>query len=338
MPLTLDEKCFFVFEIMMPLYKLMPVILLSLFLAACGGGGSSSSDTATVIKYTGLTDQATITSSNAAELLRGALGSSPSSGVGNSLVGGTLSTGAALPIMLRQISSLRQQPTSMAVETRSVALSVDISLGEPCTYGGTYDSVYDTTAYPSFTSSNDYYGCDDGGGAVSGHVDETGVLNISDETTLTSVSTFTALTFSNDAGSFTINGSFSSDFTSSPIEISVFNVSILNNIDTRVEKLESMAIRFTAQEPGDDTMTMNGRYYHPDYGYVEVTTMAELSFADNFFWPYMGGYTITGAIGSGTHQTKADAVAYGDSVRFMMWLDVDQFIGYEDSILMTWVP
>ena len=331
-------------------YKSISWMLLVSSVAACGGGGGGGGGDDPVpddgeITYTGLTSKAVIGSGNALDLLRGALGSSQSSGgfSGNRLGEVSADEDVALPRLFQHISSTIQHANNRSASSRIIYSKADTDTDVPCTDGGTYDYVYDTSAHPLFTGTFDFYACDESGVVLNGHVDLSGMLDGSNNL-LQATMTFTALSSQSAAGTFTIKGEFSSDYDPPPAAEITINALIRNDSSSVVERLDGMVVTYTAVLGDDDTLEIEGNYYHPAYGYVVVKTndlpnsYLPLKIADGDSWPYTGIFVIEGAVGSGGFVTKAGAGAQS-STQFTLNIDADGNGLYETvTPNTTWEP
>ena len=61
---------------------------------------------------------------------------------------------------------------------------------------------------------------------------------------------------------------------------------------------------------GYEEISFTGRFYHPDYGYVSVTTPTPFRINDGAIWPYQGVLLVTGAGGAQARLTAGAALDY----------------------------
>ncbi len=306
-----------------------------LLLAACGsgsgGGGSSSSNGSNTLDYTGIASQAAVTASNADELSAGAI-LNTGAGASASLVGVTGHETSA-PAKARSVTA------SMAVKralgrldhTAGSALAgamVTVSDVMPGTCPGnpgsaSYNiSVDDVTGDFSGTISFQGY-CDDGdtltgGASFSGNIDP-----ITDAFTALSVSTSSLMVVSG-ADSFTIAGSLAFTAITSVSENLSMTLNIRNDTG-KVYRIENFLCVLMYDSPSlgtDSVRLVSGRFYHPDYGYVEVASASDFQFSGAADYPYAGVLVATGS-------SKARLTANSDGQTFEVKADTDGNGTYE---------
>jgi hypothetical protein len=314
------------------IYKPLSSALTLLFLTACGGGGGGGGGDDGIVDpdptpdtssptYTGLTTQATITSQNALEMVRGALGSTQSSGgvggVGNQLTNSSASVDEAVRYdLFGNVAKIVKKTDYKRSQYSALAAKLESDSAVSCSDGGTYDYTYDTTNAPLFTGSFDFHDCNENEVILNGSVTVSGTLNGLNEM-VTATMQFTWLSSESGAGNFTMGGLFTSDYSSDPLTRMSIDARVRDNTTSNVDKLEGMMVEYTSVNPGDDTMKLDGRYFNSTHGYVDVSTINTMTIADGEAWPYYGFFLLEGT----TSAVSADAQS--DAINFTMQLDAD---------------
>jgi hypothetical protein len=323
-----------------------------IMIISCGGGGDGTAPAPgpPPITYTGLTTQASIdTGDKAKALAAGAYGAgqagSAFSAIGavatgtdeNTISFRTLKVTQTLKDALLQIdlSSVSGGPVIGATQSESGSIS------GPC--GGTASytiKVDDQTGV--FSGSLNFSSYCDGGVTISGTTDFSGTLDLSDPnnpTFETVTLSFTNLT----EGSATLSGTIVVDLSSSPI-IVTFNARLKDNSTGKVYKVENYMMEITLGPDLDfdgdpdyvDVEISSGKYYDPDYGYVDVLTLAPFRINDGDEYPSSGILLVTGEIGIGGNNTEAQLEAL-DADTCQITADTDGDLVYDyDSGVINW--
>jgi hypothetical protein len=280
---------------------LIPLVIL--VLSACGGGGGGSSDPEPVT-YTGLTTPAVVTAANAKTLAEGVIGGSTTGSVL-----GVVSEEEANPTILDVARILSNSVTQLGASSSSPHLPgaiVTDSGSDPCLDGGRieYDLSVDDVTF-DFFGTFVFINCTEGGTTLNGEASVTGSLGGS---SMILDLTFDSLTVVSGAESYTISGTVNTTATFSGVTI-VMNVRQRNNNTQLVEWLDNLTI-FETDNVTYLEMTITGRYYHPQHGYVDVVTNTpfQINVADQ--WPYLGQMTLTGASNSKSRLTALDKTQY----------------------------
>ncbi len=312
-------------------------IFFAILLTACGsggggGGGSSDSGGANAFSYTGLSSPAAVTSANADDLSAGAI-LDAGAGASTSLVGaaGNATSPAAKvrsvtasTAIKRALGRVDHTANSGTVAGAMVTVSDTMSgtcAGSPGS--ASYDISWDDVT-GDFSGTISFQGyCDDGdtltgGASFSGNIDP-----ITDAFTALSVSTSSLMVVSG-ADSFTIAGSLAFTAITSVSE----NLSMTLNIrdDTgKVYRIENFLCVLMYDSPSlgtDSVRLVSGRFYHPDYGYVEVASASDFQFSGAADYPYAGVLVATGS-------SKARLTADSDGQTFEVKADTDGNGTYE---------
>jgi hypothetical protein len=288
-------------------------IFLSITLAACGGGGDDAAP-ADSISYSGVTTQAVINNTNAKALSIDAYeggNSGASLGGGGMLAAQTGPSAVASPAPpLRALAqALRGALAKLPLETTpvvTVAAVVPVSPPETmpgdCKGSATISMGFDEAAnlYVGSVSFDRYQDFD-----ANGTCDEATGTTLSGQMTFTMsvdpnesiTTTITALKATTGTESFTTSGSM----IMTQVDIDTFRV-ILNMVlrddaTGKTHKIENYQIDI------DDfgtyvSETLTGRFYNPDYGFVELTTLNPLQVYNDSDWPSSGALHYAGANGS----------------------------------------
>lgn len=260
------------------------VLLILLLITGCGGGGGGgggSSNDGGNDNYTGSTSQAVITSSSAQDLIVGAYTGGT---MGAQLGGGG---GASAQIAPTQISSY---PTTMIL---SRAVQEVISKGKlssramPLTEASTQmDPV--TIEGPCGGEATENDNIDEDNGDITGNIvfDNFCILGV----TINGTVTYTG-NVDFDSGDFSLNTNYNNISVTTPCisgtESGNVLISITNDGSVCTYRYTNFYIHDNNQNKTywlhDYTVTlsnngysiegsMSGRYYHPDYGYIDVST------------------------------------------------------------------
>ena len=288
-----------------------------------GGGDDDDSG----VTYTGLTTPAVITNANAKTLAEGVFGGS--------------TTGTAFGVVSDE-QEIQSNPTTLDI-ARIMANSVtrlDISPAsatlpgtiqtvkeeEDCSDGGKISldlRVDDDTPDFDFSGSYDFINCAEEGTTIDGDTNVSGSL-FGDTLYLT----FNSLNVVSGAESYTMSGAVDTFFSGSSVTITM-DVRARNNNTQLVEWLNNLAISMT-DNGSYLRMTITGRYYHPEQGYVDtVTNMPfQINIADQ--WPNVGQMTMTGASGSKTRLTA------NSNTQYTLEVDADGDGTYETTTTEDW--
>ncbi|MBJ6801905.1 hypothetical protein [Geomonas propionica] len=281
--------------------KALWITLLLALVPACGGGGGGSDQPVDHSKYTGPTARASITTSNAVAFTTdayaaGSIGSSANViGVmvqNDDTPGGKLTT-------LPQIAATVQRSIPQALARVKQASPLTGVAANSTVYGAVGGSaavtmtVNESTGNFTGTMTYSKYQNVSDGPTISGTVTMTGIYNPSTGSYDSITMECTPLSATTPKGTATIYGSFafSANATSETLRMSC-TVSVNSSPNYWVK---DWVYTFTG-----NTLTITGVYYHPNYGYVEVTTPTPLNVSDLSGVPTSGVFQAAGA-----HCTKA---------------------------------
>ena len=300
----------------------------TLLLVACGGGGGGGGDDDdSGVTYTGLTTPAVITNANAKTLAEGALGGS-TTGTAFGVVSDEQEVQPD-PTILDVARILSNSVTQLDISPSSPILPgaiVTESGSEPCDDDGSISidiSIDDETF--DFFGTFVFINCAEGGTTINGDASVSGTFGEFDALVLDLV--FDTLTVVSGAESYTMSGTIDTSATASGATITM-DVRSRNNNTQLVEWLNNITISVTGSSPL--VMTITGRYYHPEHGYVDIVTNTALQINVADQWPNVGQMTMTGASGSKTRLTVID------NTQYTLEVDADGDDIYETSTLEDW--
>jgi hypothetical protein len=320
--------------------SMFSMILLAIFLTACGGDGGEGGVSPPVISYTGLTTQSTIDENNAEDLATGAfIGYSVWGEVGlvSLQSGGQERIGQPLTVRLPQvleealhrldIASHLGGPVIAAIQCDSEMFLGDCggsSYGYVCVddVTGDFDGHFEYNSYCSEDVT------------ISGRVDFSGGMDLTTLEFLQLSFSFESLTVVSGADSLTLAGTISYDFTSSPVRVTM-DMLYCDNSTGKVYWVANYSINVT-EGSGYLEVEISGRYYDPDYGYVEVYTEEPLRIYDGDDWPSDGVLVITGDTGIVGGSTMARLTPLS-STTYQVEADTDGDGTYDwDSGVLYW--
>ncbi|WP_224957580.1 hypothetical protein [Geomonas subterranea] len=272
------------------------ITLLLTLQAACGGGGGGGDQPVDKAKYIGSTARASINTGNAVAFTTdayaaGSIGSSAN--VIGVMVQNDGSPGGRLTT-LPEIAATVQGTAAQALARGGQGTSFAGVAASSTLYGAAGGSaavsmtVNDSTGNFTGTMTFSQYQNVSGGPTISGSVTMTGIYNPGtsryDSITMdcAPLSATTAKGTANIYGSF----SFGASATSETLRMSC-TVSVNSSPNYWVK---NWVYTFTA-----DTLTITGVYYHPSYGYVEVTTPTPLKVSSLSGTPTSGVFQAAGA-------------------------------------------
>ena len=286
---------------------------LTAFLAACGGGGGGDSDTG--LTYTGLTTQAVITEDNAKTLAAdtwyaGMAG--PQLDIFGAVQAGPErnTNGSALSSLIVFLEGLGQQIVAAPQGTqRYVGAAVNETMPGSCNddinvgYGTIIGTVNDVTGYIDVSVT--FVNFCEAGAVVNGQAGMTGVAPNGDLVSFTL--TFSEMTLEGLAvptDSITLNGSFGFNYAAVPVTATMSYV-VRDNILEKSYWLKDLVVELVAGETYTEITAMSGRFYAPDYGYVEISVGETIYMNDEDSNQSSGALILTGVTGTGVGTTWA---------------------------------
>jgi hypothetical protein len=287
----------------------------ALTLSACGGGGGGGS---TGISYSGVTSQASLTIANGEEMgttsyQNGDSGQSLGTALSslNEMDGSTTATHkprvSGLTQTLIAATNKMQLPTNQGYSGNRAVQSESQTISGGCGGSATYTiSVDDSSGDFSGTFSFSNY-CDLGD-VLDGSITIAGNIDLNTVTFGTISMTMTSLSFSSGNDAFTVDGSLSFNPTSSPLVITM-DLKLQDNTTQQVFWAKDFTLTITTGLSYEDE-AMAGRFYHPDYGYVTVSTTTPFRYAGTDEWPSSGVMVATGSGGSTSTLTALSNTTY----------------------------
>lgn len=253
----------------------------TLLLTGCSGGGGSSSPTVT---YTGLTTPAVVTAANAPALTTAAVESSENKSletstlvIGSSASGDNQGRGLSLPGVATLLAGMKDMIKKPAPATAVGASNTQTIPGTCSTNPGsatvsatdngstdTYINVSGSITYNNFCTP----------------VYEEGDVVVNGTVSFSMVGTFTSGTLTMSTSYLTISAggetvAYSLNFTASYTDtgMTVVMSSDFQGADGKVYRVENYRVDINF-----DTVTISGKLYHPDHGYVTVSTHPNLGY------------------------------------------------------------
>jgi len=311
------------------------IIGLAFAFAACSGGGGSGGDSgggASGLTYSGVTTPAQVDESNAAEITGGAFATGL---IGDGMVGLSVDQqiesyhirdfrSVNVPIILSD--SLNRvdftSPSSGGIQAATQTQSdiIEGSCGGTMSYAVSVDDAQGTFN-GSFIFSN--Y-CNDGT-IINGAARFDGQMDVNS-------GSFIEATFSFDnlsGGELILDGEIQIDFEATP-NVITFNAYGQDPVTGAVFWIQNYSITIDEFE-GYVEIEMTGTFYHPDFGYVTLSTPEPLVLHDGDEWPESGILILTGA-----NNSKAKLTAM-DHLTCTVEVDHDGDGAYEwDSGIINW--
>ena len=307
------------------------LLILSFLFAFWGcssGGGSSSSGggdvDATGLSYTGATSEATVDGDNAQALTEDAL-SGGSTSFGGGRVAGAATSGTQkvqkpikLALMMKNlIGKIRISPPAGGGAVGAIQSMSDTIDGSG---GGTADfSISVDTVSGDFTGSITFNSFSEVGVTYDGSAGFSGVAIFVDEEFQGYIDSFTfdydSVTCSSFGTSFTIDGTmaFADFYYEWPYPYVTMNMVYRDEGTGKTYQMVNFVISFDFEWLGSEDdgfyYRIEGTFYHPDYGYVTLTTTQDIwQYVYDAYPSYEGELIVTGAIGSGGGNTYARLV------------------------------
>ena len=312
---------------------LVSLCAVGVLVAGCGGGGGGGSDGGGVA-YTGPTTPATVSAANAVDLSEPALNGAELSDVGSGLFRGAPgavefgSPGPGLVPTARFLQQLVERTLFDPAAGRSAAAVVKESGSEPGSCGGemTYTVSADdgTGAFEASFTFKSF--CEDGT-VMNGTLTASGGIDLVREEMEHMAISFQSLSISDNSDQFSIGGTMSMDFRDHTDTV-VMSLNFRDDAEQKSFRFENYSVAATEVSGGAD-VTISGRVYHSDHGYVDVQTLQTFHigwFDDN---PSSGVLTLTGK-----DNTQAQLTALSsETLRVEADTDGDEIFDWDSGIL-----
>ena len=293
------------------LASLFLVILVASFLAAygCGGGGG---DGGSPLEYTGVTTQATVDDTNSEDLTKGAYagGSSGMMGLGAVSQSGVSDHPRYLNLAQTLQNAIIQVDVNAPegiVEAGAIIQASDSFTGDCSTGLGSYVMNFDDQT-GEFTGTLSFNGYCSEGVTLSGSATFSGTFDdVNGEFSVFTVS-IASLTVSSAGDSFTTSGTISFSFQTSPTTMTA-DLLMRDNTTLEVFWVYNYSIT-TVDGLNYEEISFTGRFYHPNYGYVSISTPTPIRIYDGDMWPSQGVLVVSGAGGTGARLTADISFSY----------------------------
>jgi len=309
------------------------------FLVSCGGGGGSGGSAS--ISYTGSTTQAVITQTNGENIAYSAYQNGDTGNTLDAVLGVQLTGNItpSRPRMLLLSQALRKSVDHISLEHDRYNLSEGAIVNDSSPFTGgcggsanyaisINDATYDFNGTFTFNSY------------------------CNDETTLSDILTFSGqfnpdtlifgqvtlsfdnLTVSSGTDSFTADGDITLDPSTSPTSVTL-NMVMVDNSTDKTYQAKNFVMALT-DNLTSVTMTISGRLYDPDYGYVDITTPTPLTISAGNSYPDSGELLASGSNGSSGNPAKAKLTAL-NSISYQIEIDEDGDGTFEYLNTGNWV-
>jgi len=305
-------------------------VVIALTLVACGGGGGGGSGGDSSISYTGSKDPAVIDTTNAKTMAESSVGGSQTGVVfgvesDNQESQPNLTIIGVSKILSSSVRNIEMND-SVAVLTGAI---INVSETDPCLNGGSLSfnlSLNDVTG--EFSGTFNFNNCTEGGTTISGSMNASGTINLStgDITQLTF--SMNSVTVVSGSESLTMSGTISTSFSGSSFTMTM-DVLFKDNASGSVVWFENLSISAT-DNISHLEMSISGRFYHPDYGYIDIVTNQAFLINYSDLNPFLGVMTIIGANGSSARLTVID------NTQYTLEVDEDGDGFYETVTMENW--
>ncbi len=276
--------------------------------ASCGGGGGSSSGGGTSgLTYSGVTSQAEVDESNAEEIAGGAFATGL---IGDGMVGlsvdqptetyhirnfRSVNVPAVLSDSLNRVDFDDAASGGIQAAAQSASDTIAGDCGGTMSYSISYDDQQGTFS-GSFTFSDYCYGAT----TMNVAAEFDGQIDVNTQEFIEASFYFDNLS----GGDLSLDGEIHIDF-SVTSNVITFNAYCQDPTTGAVFWIKDY--RITIEEfAGYVEIEMVGTFYHPDFGYVTLTTPETLVLHDGDEWPESGTLIVTGANNSKAKLTAMD--------------------------------
>jgi hypothetical protein len=291
------------------------------FLSVVGCGGSGGGDdggggTPPGLTYSGVTTKAAVTAENAQTLASNALdtgsGGAGFSGVAALDTASNEENGRGRPFfmglaMVMESAVAKMDRQSAAGQNPPLAVQSDADTC-PGSCGGSYSYNIqvdtDTGVFSGTLAFNEY--CESGI-TLNGSTSFSGVVNVSLRQVESCTLSFNSITGTSGSESATMGGQVYIVVSGATTMITM-DMMVRDNSDGRVCKIENYQMDITDRGTYAE-MTVNGRYYDADYGYVDLDTTGAFLTSDANVYPHAGQLVLHGENGTAGGPTRARLTA-----------------------------
>lgn len=320
--------------------KVMLLAVLAVALAACGGGGGGGGGSGVEpAVYSGNTSAALVTAANAHDLALDAYSNSNSSSASMPGFAASLSpvvsrdVGLGFPssinVMRSALSLIEQVSVKDAINSSSFAKAIITETESfPGSCGGTAKmtlSLNDQTGV--FTGNIRYSSYCELEVLLTGDMTMSGQFDFFTEWFDSMTLSYGALRVQALGVSATLTGSIEiNDFSNLA---GVLDMAIRDDATNEVYQIEDMLVAFDTGA-GYLDMILEGRFYDPELGYLDIETVTELRVYADDVWPSSGEF-----IGTGGNNTKVRFVAFSST--YLIEADTTGDMVYDYSETFNWL-
>lgn len=303
-------------------------------LTACSSD-SGSGVAVTPASYSGVTTQASITTTNSEDLTEAALdgGAPGDSGLANATAGQSPDSEQLMGMARSLGSAMRGVDMSQASGSQAGIAAVSTNsdtttsaCGGTLAYSFSFDDA--TGAYNGTFTFTNYVDCDDKS-TINGSLTAEGVLNLSTYVLTSMNMTFTALTYEEGSESMTLSGTMDMNSISAFNYTMTMNLDFRDNVKNETYRLENYVVNITDYISYID-VDISGTVYHPTHGYVAVTTTTTVLIYSTDENPTSGVVELVGSGGSKV------VVTFNTNDTYTMDIDSDGDTTFETSKSCTW--
>lgn len=295
-------------------FCLLAAITLGLMaiVATGGGGGGGGGGGTPPMQYTGLSTPATIDGTNAVQLAVGAYaGGAVGSVMGSGAVAQTGKIGRPRTLTISKAleKAIRHIDVASALGSASFGAiitdsgTIDGNCGGSLSYTINIDDV--TGDFTGNFNFNNY--CEDGV-TFSGNSSVSGTADLVTEEFIQLSLSFDSLSITTDGDSITIDGSITYDDLQAPLVNVDMDFLMRDDSTKKVYWLHNYYLRIS-EGPDYIDFYILGRYYDPDYGYVDSESTTDFRIYDGDVWPSQGVLIIEGETGIAGGSTMARLTA-----------------------------
>ncbi|MEN8178223.1 MAG: hypothetical protein ABFS39_06325 [Pseudomonadota bacterium] len=300
--------------------QLLISLITGFLLVACGGEEEDSTSSPSLVEYTGLETEATISIANAAGIVREMFG----------LGGISISLSATAE---EETTESKPEPYNILVPLALTETIKDINAGNAIDSAlaaknfsevrncetGHLDyiiTVDDLTGV--FNGNMTYDDCLVAGFTLEGSAEVSGHYDLMTNTFVDISLDFPWLKGKSEVVDYVASERIQVAF-ADPITTTTLENTVVSIDNRKAVKFEGYAI-VVNEDTSEKTLALSGRFYHPDEGFVTVSTDGSIFFTENTNWPYHGQLSMQGTL-------SVLQIEFQDSEAYTLWVDE----GDEDS-------
>jgi hypothetical protein len=294
------------------------IVVCSLLAVGCGGSDGNSGTSS--VTYSGPETPALITQDNANTLSASALETrtgatgftefasldGTAEAVGESYQPFLTGVSTAIKGAMEQIDYNTASNQYQTAASQTDADLISGTCGGNASYAIEVDT--DTGAFSGQVAFNDF--CEEGV-TIDGSATFSGVVNVNTYELESYRFSFSYLTAISQTESYTMDGLVDISISGSTVIVTMDMTLQDNNLD-RICKVEGYQLLLTDGD-GQIEIEVSGRFYDPDYGYVDLETEQSLIINEGDDYPSSGAVVLTGELGTAGGATKARLTALSAS-------------------------